>query len=360
MTSENELRYEPSQATPAGASLRATLTKLGMTQADLAARTGLSLKHINQVVQGVAPLTHETALLLEKVTGVPARVWNALEAHYRDRLARTEDRRKLENDAQWLKQIPVKELVNRGYLPKVTDRGAILSEVCRFFGVANKDAWETVWRSPLAAFRKSPTIESEAGAVAAWLRVGELEANSIQCAPFDARKFRETLHEIRSLTTADPEEFEPRLKKLCANAGVAVVFVPEIKGTRCWGATRWLTPTKALIQLSLRYKSDDHLWFSFFHEAAHLLLHSKKETFISTDRFTDTAEKEADSFAASYLIPRHYDSRLKEMSLGDVREFAAQLGIAPGVVVGRLQKDGVLGWNEGNSLKRRFEFSEEI
>jgi HTH-type transcriptional regulator/antitoxin HigA len=328
-----------------------------MTQAGLAARTGLSLKHINQVVQGVAPLTHETALLLEKVTGVPARIWNALEASYRDRLARTEDRRKLENDAQWLKRIPVKELVGRGYLPKVTDRGAILSEVCRFFGVANKDAWEKVWRSPLAAFRKSPTIESEAGAVAAWLRIGEVEAGSIQCAAFDARRLRETLQEIRSLTTADPEEFEPRLKKLCASAGVAVVFVPEIKGTRCWGATRWLTPTKALIQLSLRYKSDDHLWFSFFHEAAHLLLHSKKETFISTDRFSDGTEKEADSFAASHLIPRQYDSRLKELSLGNVREFAVQIGIAPGVVVGRLQKDGVLGWNEGNSLKRRFAFA---
>jgi HTH-type transcriptional regulator/antitoxin HigA len=359
MTRQDTLGYEPTQATPAGVSLRATLTKLGMTQADLAARTGLSLKHINQVVQGVAPLTHETALLLEKVTGVPARIWNALEANYRDRLARTEDRRKLENDAQWLKQIPVKELVNRGYLPKATDRGAILSEVCRFFGVANKDAWETVWRSPLAAFRKSPTIESEAGAVAAWLRIGELEASAIQCAPFDARQLRETLQDIRSLTTAEPEDFQPQLNKLCASAGVAVVFVPEIKGTRCWGATRWLTPTKALIQLSLRYKSDDHLWFSFFHEAAHLLLHSKKETFISTDRFSDSVEQEADSFAASHLIPRQYESRLKELSLGDVREFAAKIRIAPGVVVGRLQKDGVLAWNEGNSLKRRFEFADD-
>jgi HTH-type transcriptional regulator/antitoxin HigA len=359
MTREDELRYEPSQATPAGASLRATLTKLGMTQADLAARTGLSLKHINQVVQGVAPLTHETALLLEKVTGVPARIWNALEANYRDRLARTEDQRKLENDARWLREIPVKELVNRGYLPKVTDRGAILTEVCRFFGVANKEAWERVWRSPLAAFRKSPSIESEAGAVAAWLRIGEVEAASIDCAPFDARKFRESLQEIRALTTADPEEFEPQLKKLCASAGVAVLFVPEISGTRSWGATRWLTPTKALIQLSLRYKSDDHLWFSFFHEAAHLLLHSKKETFISTDRFSDNAEKEADSFAAAYLVPRHYESRLRELSLGDVRDFAAEIGIAPGVVVGRLQKDGFLGWNEGNTLKRRYKFADE-
>lgn len=359
MAKEEELRYAPNQATPPGASLRSTLASLGMTQAELATRTGLSLKHINQIVQGVAPLTHETALLLEKVTGVPARIWNALEASYRDRLARTQDKRSLESGASWLKEIPVKELARRGYLPKSAERGVLLEEVCRFFGVANREAWETVWRSPLAAFRKSPTISSDAGAVAAWLRIGEIEANSIQCAPFDAPQLRETLVEIRALTTAEPDDFEPRIRKLCAAAGVAVVFVPEIKGTRCWGAARWLTPTKALIQLSLRYKSDDHLWFSFFHEAAHLILHGKKATFITTDRFSDSAEKEADSFAASFLIPRQYDSRLRELSISEIRPFAEEVGIAPGVVVGRLQNEGILNWNEGNSLKRRFEFVEK-
>jgi HTH-type transcriptional regulator / antitoxin HigA len=356
MTKDEELRYEPEQATPPGASLRATLNKLGMTQVELAARSGLSLKHVNQVIQGVAPLTHDTALLLEKVTGVPAKIWNALEARYRDQLARAEDKQRLQADANWLREIPLGELATRGYLPKKADRGRLLEEVCRFFGVANRDAWEAVWRQPLASFRKSRSIESDAGAVAAWLRLGEIEAAAIDCAEFDARRLREWLQEIRTLTTADPDDFEPRLRKLCAEAGVAVVFVPEIKGARCWGAARWLTPTKALIQLSLRYKSDDHLWFSFFHEAAHLLLHGKKGTFITTDRFSDTAEKEADSFAASFLIPRQHEARLRSLSVGDVRDFADEIGVAPGVVVGRLQNEGILKWNEGNTLKRRFEF----
>lgn len=354
--SATELHYAPDQATPPGASLRATLTKLGMTQAELAERTGLSLKHINQVVQGVAPLTHETALLLERATSVPARTWNALEASYRDNLARVEDRQRLQSEANWLREIPLRELSERGYLPKDVDRGTLLEEVCRFFGVANKDAWESIWRSPLASFRKSPSIESETGAVAAWLRIGELEAVSIECRPFDERRLRDALHGIRTLTTAEPDEFVPRLVRLCADAGVAVTFVPEIKGTRCWGAARWISPTKALIQLSLRYKTDDHLWFSLFHEVAHLLLHSKKETFITTDRFKNHAEKEADTFATHFLVPRQYDARLKELTLPEVRSFADEVGVAPGVVVGRLQKEGILKWSEGNSLKRRFEF----
>ncbi|HUE85099.1 MAG TPA: ImmA/IrrE family metallo-endopeptidase [Vicinamibacterales bacterium] len=351
-----EIRYIPHQTAPPGASLRAAIAKLGMTQAELADRTGLSLKHINQVIQGVAPLTHETALLLERATGVPARTWNALEASYRDSLARVQDRERLKSEAEWLKEIPVKELTERGYLPKNADRASLLERVCQFFGVANKDAWESVWRSPLASFRKSPTIESETGAVAAWLRIGELEATSIDCEPFDERRLREALHEVRTLTTAEPDHFVPRLVKLCAEAGVAVTFVPEIKGTRCWGAARWISPTKALIQLSLRYKTDDHLWFSLFHEVAHLLLHSKKETFITTDRFRTDAEKEADTFATHFLVPRQYDARLKELTLPEVRSFADEVGVAPGVVVGRLQKEGILKWSEGNSLKRRFEF----
>jgi HTH-type transcriptional regulator / antitoxin HigA len=352
------LHYEPDYAIPPGASLRSALEALGMTQSDLAARAGLSLKHVNQIVQGTAPVSQETALLLEKVTRIPARVWNALEARYRERLARTDEREALARDTTWLQELPIKELTERGVLPQRADRPALVEAVCRFFGVANRESWERVWREPLAAFRKSRRLTSDAGAVASWLRLGELQAESIECQDFDARRFRATLREIRGLTDSASDEFLPRLVDLCADSGVAVAFVPEIKGTRCWGAARWLTPHKALIQLSLRYKSDDHLWFSFFHEAAHLLLHSKKETFITTDRFSDHAEQEADRFAENFLIPREFTSRLRALSLSEVRRFAHELGIAPGIVVGRLQKEGILEWSQGNSLKRRFRFVE--
>lgn len=353
------LAYQPDHAIPPGESLRSTLGDLGMTQADLAARTGLSLKHVNQIAQGIAPITHDTALLLEKVTGVSARTWNSLEATYRDRLARSDDRESLVADRTWLDELPIQELRRRGRLRKGTDDPTLLEEVCRFFGVANRASWEKVWRDPLAAFRRSHTFKSDAGAVAAWLRIGELEAQSIDCAPFDAHQFRQSLEAIRRLTLERAEEFVPTLREICAANGVAVAFVPEIKGTRCWGAARWISPTKALIELSLRYKSDDHLWFSFFHEAGHLLLHGKKELFITTDRFTDVAEDEANQFASTFLIPKKHEARLGNLTVADIPDFAEELGIAPGIVVGRMQKEELLGWNEGNRLKRRFEFGAE-
>lgn len=365
----NEFRYQPDYVVAPGATLRSTLTEQGMTQADLATRAGLSVKHVNQIVQGVAPITHETALVLEKVTGVPARLWNMLEGAYRERLARAEDRNLLTADKEWLKELPIQELKNRGVLRNESDPGVLLQEVCRFFGVANRDAWEKVWRSPLAQFRRSPAFASDAAAVATWLRLGEVTASAIECEPFDARKFRDTLRRIRSLTRGLPALFEPEVVRLCADCGVAVVFVPEIKGTRASGAARWLTPTKALIQLSLRHKSDDHLWFSFFHEAGHLLQHSKKETFITSKKnaagpATSKAESveeedEADSFAATWLIPRKYEGQLRRLRTdADIAYFADELGIAPGIVVGRLQKDGIIEWNRGNRLKRYFKFIE--
>lgn len=355
------LRFDPDYAVAPGATLRSTLAEIDMTQSGLAARTGLSVKHVNQIVQGIAPITHETALAFEKVTGIPATVWNRLEANYRDRLARLEDRRPLPEDTAWLETMPIKELIRRGVITKTKDTGALLDQLCRFFGVANRRSWERVWREPLASFRKSPAFASDAGAVATWLRLGELEAAEIECAEFDPRRFRQALREIRTLTREDPERFQEEMVRLCAESGVALVFVPEITGTRASGATHWLTPTKAIIQLSLRYKADDHLWFSFFHEAAHVLLHSKKGTFITgTESEDDPTEDEANAFAASFLIPRRYEAELFGLeSLEEIAAFAERIGIAPGIVVGRMQREGILGWNQGNGLKKRLRFVDE-
>jgi HTH-type transcriptional regulator/antitoxin HigA len=358
-----DLRYEPDYEVAPGETLRETLSALGMTQVQLAARTGLSLKHVNQIVQGVAPITPETALLLEKATGVKARMWNVLEAAYRERVTREEAREALLKDADWLKRLPVPELKRRGLLPDTNDKATLLDAVCRFFGVADRKRWEQVWRAPLASFRQSPSFAADAGAVAAWLRIGEIHAANIDCEPFDSARFRGVLAEALDLTLWDDvSAAADRLVELCASAGVAVVFVGEIGKTRASGAARWLTPTKALIQLSLRHKTDDHLWFSFFHEAAHILLHSKKATFINIgphEEANDTMEGEANRFAANQLIPRHLQPELALLHTeADVKAFARRIGIAPGIVVGRLQKEELWQWSRGNKLKRRLELVE--
>jgi addiction module HigA family antidote len=361
----SSLRYEPDYAVAPGGTLRSTLNSLGLTQSDVATRTGLSLKHINQIVQGVAPITPETALLLERVTDVSARFWNSLESVYRERVARRENRERLAGDVDWLDELPIKELMRRGILGARDDKATQVEKACRFFGVADPERWRDVWLKPLVSFRRSPTLAADPGAVATWLRLGEIEAATVETAPFDARRFRDALIRIRSLTLREPRMALKRLRTECAEAGVAVIFLPDIGKTRTSGAARWLTPNKAMIQLSDRFKADDRFWFSFFHEAAHVLLHSKKETFVDAVELAESeAEDEANAFAATQLIPRRFEFRLAELQTdSDVLRFAREIGLAPGIVVGRLQREDKYdkwGWNRGNQLKQKISFDDLI
>jgi len=84
--------FEPDFLIAPGEILQEALEDLGMSQADLARRTGLTTKTVNQIVRGVAPITTETALLLERVLGTKARFWSNLETRYRERLAKREQR----------------------------------------------------------------------------------------------------------------------------------------------------------------------------------------------------------------------------------------------------------------------------
>jgi HTH-type transcriptional regulator/antitoxin HigA len=377
MGAEQTYVYSPDYAVPPGDTLLEVMESLGITQAELAERTGRPTKTINEIVKGKAAITPETALQLERVLGVPASFWNNLEQSYRTALARAAERERLEGQLKWLEGIPVRSLVRMKWVEDHSDPVSQLQAILSFFGVASIESWQEVWGGVrrATAFRQSLAYQSDFAVVAAWLRKGELDARALECQPFDASGFRETLSRARNLT-ADPQAVPDKLVKLCASAGVAVAFVPELPKLRLWGATRWLTPEKAFIQLSLRYNSDDHLWFTFFHEAAHVLFHGKRAVFVENSPVTDRAgqgdetasprgseeqESQANKFAADFLIPPDRYREFVEAgtkSCGAIQAFATQLDIAPGIVVGRLQHDGVIPYNSCNGLKARFRWVE--
>ena len=206
---------------------------------------------------------------------MPVKYWLNLEANYQEILARKAEEERLEQHLDWLKRVPVNEMSKLGWIEKFRDKKEQLVEVLRFFGIANVEQWEDVWPNLKVAYRQHQKTGVFPETISAWLRRGEMEASEIACLPYNRTKFREALDKVRGLTVEPPEVFVPAMQKLCADAGVAVVFVPSIPKTGVSGATRWLNKDKAIIQLSLRYKTDDHLWFTFFHEAGHILLHGK-------------------------------------------------------------------------------------
>ena len=285
-------------------------------------------------------------------------MWNNLEMNYRERLARVQDQERLTADLDWLKMIPTSELIKRGDISHQPNRMSLLRATLGFFGVSSTQVWKEYWQNPAAAARKSRAFAANPGAVAAWMRLGELQAQKVTCQPYDKSKFKTVLEDIRELTIQPPEQFIPKMNELCASAGVALVLVPEMKGAPLSGLTRWLTPGKAMIQLSLRYKADDQFWFSFFHEAGHVLNDRKKEVFIHDHDANGPEEQTANQFAAEFLIPSKHMSELRSLKTTTaVVAFARRLGIAPGIVVGRLQKEGIIAYSYLNRLKRRFVWS---
>jgi HTH-type transcriptional regulator/antitoxin HigA len=343
--------FKPDYAIPPGETLRDLIAEQSVSQTELSARAGLSAKHVNQIIHGVAPITLETAIVLERVTGMPASFWNRREADYREALLRARREVLDKADEEWLDSLPIKELQARDRLPAVKDRGRLFEAALSFFGVADRAAYDRLWSTTAPAFRRSQAFASKPGAVSAWLRMAQLEAQPAKAEPYSAAAFRKVLREIRTLTAdGDPN----RIVELCATAGVIVVFVSEVKGCRLSGAAWWATATRAVIALSDRYKKDDFFWFTFFHEAAHLLLHSKKETFVDVGgKDSDLLEDEANRWASDFLIPpdRVPDLEILETD-ADVATFASEIGIAPGIVVGRLQHDEIWGFNRGHGLKR--------
>jgi HTH-type transcriptional regulator / antitoxin HigA len=212
----------------------------------------------------------------------------------------------------WLRDFPVTELVKRDILPaEPADKTFRLEQLPAFFGVATVGAWQEVYADLPCAFRTTQAHGAKPGAPTAWLRLGELAARDTSCEPYDHKRLEEALPSIRALTREGSEVFIERLHAICAPCGVAVVFVPELRGSRASGVTRWLTPAKALIQLSFRYRTNDHLWFTFFHEIGHVLRHGKTDIWIEATTSPDNPrEAEADSFARH----THRPSRRQEVA----------------------------------------------
>ena len=349
-------------AIPPGEYLAEVVDKLGMSQVDLARRMGRPAQVINEIIKGYKAITSDTALQLEQVTGVPASLWTGLEEEYRLVLARQQEHTQLAQETEVVDPALYRALAKLGWVNNMRDRLEKVRELWKFFGVASLyNIPEVTTYSP--AFRLSPSAAASPYALAAWLRKGELDAREVEVIPYDAERLKSVLSSLRALTLESPEVFLPQARTLLAGCGVALIVLPHLPKTYANGATFWLTPNKAVVQMSIRGRWADIFWFSLFHELAHVLLHSKRHIFIEGKAGEDpawrTQEDEANLFAADVLIPpgpyRVFTTQ-GVFTAGAIRQFAGHRGIAPGVVVGRLQHDGLLGRNQSNGLREQYQW----
>lgn len=353
--------YKPDYVIHPGDYLEEILETRELKKRDFAERVGLSVKAVSQIINGKSLYSPEIALRFEKALDIHAEIWMNLADSYQLFKAKLKEKKNLETEKtkEWVSRFPVSDLKKMGILPKSRKTEVIADSLLRFFNISSPEVWDEYMARKAVSFRKSRIFSESRESIAGWLRLAEMEAEKIETDDYDRNTFKNGLLKIRKLTTLSPDKFFPLMKGECRNSGVAFVLVPELGKTHISGAAYWISQSKAILAISLRYKSNDHFWFTFFHEAAHLLLHGKKNVFIDLKEYGDSREEnEANHFAGDMLIPtREYKEFISEGKFFEpqIIAFAERIGIHPGIVVGRLQHEELIEFTWHNKLKEQYE-----
>ena len=364
--SENNYKFEPDwlHLVAPGESIFEAIQDKNLSQTTFAKYMDYSDKHIHKLITGQASISEDTALRLEKVLSIPARFWMNLENAYREALAKKKEAEALSKNSEWLKQIPLQDMIKFNWIEKYSDKGLQIIESLKFYGVASVDAWHKQELDYKVAFKAYDKCNMDKVAIQTWLRKGEIEANAIFCNSFDKVKLKTSLGKLRALTLIkNPSGFLPKLTALCANCGVAVVLVQTPNKCPMGGATKWLSSDKALLMLSARGKNDGSLWFSFFHELGHILKHNKKKLFLEGGKGFcnhNDLEDEADKFASEVLIPAKYMNEMTGLkSKQAVIDFSNKIGVSSGVVVGRMHHEKVIHYSYYKDLQTKYKYKFE-
>ena len=350
-------QYFPQSIPHPGLTLEEKLEEMGMGPKEFALRTGKPEKTISAVLKGDSSITADMAIQFENVTKIPAHYWMKHQSGYDEYIARVKRQEIIEQAVVWSKNFPLSQMVKFGWINAISSKEEMAAQLLSFFGVASHKSWEDYYcnQELKVAFRISLKHTKEPYAISAWLRKGEISAQEIKTTPYSEKVFREILPEIKSIMAVHPDDFFQQLHNICLKAGVKVVYTPFLPKAPISGATRWINDTP-LIQLTGRGKRNDMFWFSFFHEAGHILLHGKKEIFLEQVDYKDMdleKEKEADEFAVKWTFSHSEEKELKEklpITEDVIYEYANKINTHPALIIGRLQHNNIIPYSFGQKF----------
>ena len=339
-------------ATPPGATIKEQLNDRRMSQKEFAARMDMSEKHISKLINGEVQLTPETAVKLEMVLGVPAKFWNNLEAIYREKIIKAEAENTMEIDKEMAKKFPYREMVKFGWVPDTGESNEKVVNLRKYFEVVELSLLGNEQITRIACRRLAITKKSDL-ALMAWAQEAKIRARDIQTDTINIKGLTLAVSDIRKMTVLKPKEFCPKIKKYLADCGIALVFLPHLKGSFLQGVS-FMDGNKIVVGLTARGKDADKFWFSLFHELAHIVLgHVGQPNGTSEDD-----EREADKWSGDILIAsKDFEDfrRNRDYSERSVLKFAKNQGIAPGIIIGRMQLEGMIKYSMLNNLKEKYE-----
>jgi plasmid maintenance system antidote protein VapI len=359
---DERMMDQPDWVSPPGETIVSILEERELTIEQFAYQIGRSASVAQKILDGSQAIDVDLARQLARAIGASESFWMAREHDYRASLAAPEDVR-VGSLADLIGRLPVGDMQKYGWITRTRSKEEQVAECLSFFGVSSLAQWQGRYENAFqhAAYRRSTAYASCEVATTAWLRQGEIETENDEVADWSPAVLKEQIPHFRRLTWyKSPSLFLPKLREMFAEAGVKFAIVRAPKGCSASGAVRILADDIPHIQLSFRYLSDDQFWFSLFHEVGHLLLHYDKMPILeNVETAEDQCELEANEYASQVIIPMHY--REEFSALGGSRfpiiEFAKKIGVAPGLVVGQLQHEGIIRYNQMQHLKRRFRWT---
>lgn len=327
-----EKRQFPFHAPDPISAIRFRMEEQGLRQKDLAPLLG-SRSRVSEVLSGERPLTVAMIRSLATGLGIPADLLIGTGSSRPDATEQVPD---------W-SQFPIKEMCKRGWIPSPKGKKQDIAELVRgFISSAVASPAAALYRRQLHG--QAITAEARYSILAWSARVlirARTEAPHVS--RFDPTRISaDTLRELAHLSTF---EQGPRLAvEFLAKRGVAVVIEPHLPTTRLDGAAFLRDRDHAVIGLTLRFDRVDSFWFTLLHECAHVWKHLSAVNEAFVDRLENTEpddylEKEANRIARDAFIPRAIWRRsavFSSPSRENVLQLADQLGIHPGIVVGRL------------------------
>lgn len=359
MQSTHANEEAPTWASSPGRTIRRALGERATTEG-LSKLLGCTPEVASQLLSGDPVAVKNHATQLAATVGGTRSFWAKRATEYTSQLESPSYKERL---ARWHASFPAASISKLGWSGPndvTTPEGAL-----QYFGAENLDICHAKLSklTDTATLRTSNRLTSKALGLAAWLFEGTRRAEAIPTSPWSERRFIDAIGQIRTLTrTRTPATFLPKLTNICASAGVAFVLLRAIPECKASGATLRISDSKRLLLLSARFLADDQFWFSFFHEAAHLILHQNESTIDHAKAELTEAEREANELAASMMMTKETREQLQHIELNKhaIRNLALQSGLSPGIIVGQLQHlDRLHHATKLNRLKARFTWGEE-
>jgi len=338
------------------------LEELEMGTKEFAIRTGKPEKTITAILSGKSSITSEMAILFENVLKIPAKFWLRSQANFDEACAREKRTLTIQEAIEWAKNFPYSEMAKFNWVKSTKKIEEKVIELFSFFGVASKSGWENYYlNSKLkVAFRISLKSTKKPEALSAWLRAGELQAENLIVKQYNEELLKHKLVELKKIMNIPTNEYFTILQKTLSEIGIKLVYTPCLTNAPINGSTRW-HKDNPIIQLSGRRKQNDIFWFTLFHEIGHILLHGKKDIFLEDIEYDDKdaeKEKEADEFAADFLLNKNQETELLNdfpISNQKIQYYATKFDVHPAIIIGRLHHKKLIHYSVGREFIENIE-----